>query len=90
MVLQQGTSGCCQLDGAWCQLGRWKGLRLPTSVTRYSLPAGREQGRGRMNDCASKQVAFGSSMQRVLLQKQINPRGEQKEPLALEKHITFL
>lgn len=43
-----------------------------------------------MNDCASKQVAFGSSMQRVLLQKQINPRGEQKEPLALEKHITFL
>lgn len=90
MVLQQGTSGCCQQDGSWGQLGRWKGLHLPTGVTRYSLPVGREQGRGRMNNCASKQVAFGSSMQYVFLQKQINPRGEQNESLVLEKHITFL
>jgi len=44
-----------------------------------------------MNNCASEQVAFGPSMQHVFLQKQINPRGEQqKEPLVLEKHITFL
>lgn len=89
MVLQQGTSGCCQQDGAWCQLGRWKGLDLPTGVTRYSLPAGREQGRGGMNNCASKRVAFASSMQYVFLQKQTNPRGEQKELSVLEKRISF-
>jgi len=46
MVLQQGTDGCCQQDGPCCQLGRWNGLHLPAGVTRYSLPVGREQGRG--------------------------------------------
>lgn len=61
------------------QLGRWKGLYLPTGVTHYSLPVGREQGRGGMNNCASEQVAFGSSIQQVLLQMHINPRGEQEK-----------
>lgn len=60
MVLQQGVSGCCQEDRAWCQLGRWGGLQLPRGVKQYPLPEGREQRRERMNNCAAKQVTFGS------------------------------
>lgn len=83
MVLQQGMSGCCQ-DRAWCQQGGWKGR----GVKQYPLPEGREQRRGRM--LCFLTGYFWLLMQSALLQKQINPRGEQSESLVLEKHITFL
>lgn len=90
IALQQGVSGCCQGDRAWCQLWRCKGLQLPRGVEQHPLPEGREQRRGRRSIPASKQVTFGSLCNLHSYRSKSTPEGKQRESLVLEKHITFL